>query len=244
MLRGARAALAFLTRLPAGPLTAEDFARAPGWFAAVGVLIGVLQAAAYLLAAMVLPPLLAAVIAVTIGVLVTGALHEDGLADVFDGLGSGHAKERALEIMRDSRIGSFGAMALVLAMVARVASLAELGALAPVILIAGQGASRAVMALMLRAGPYMRPSGAGTGMTGPLGIVGTLATSGVLLFAGAVTLSFAGWGLAGGLAGLGLGALLIRQWAMRRLGGITGDVLGSAQVMGEIGFFIGVLACL
>jgi adenosylcobinamide-GDP ribazoletransferase len=242
-MRGARAALAFLTRLPAGPLDGADFARAPGWFGAVGLGLGTLMAGAWLAAAVLWPPVIAALIAVALGLFLTGALHEDGLADAFDGLGSGRPAERALEIMRDSRIGSFGALALGLAMALRVAALVALGPLAPVALIAGQGASRAAMTLMLRRGPYLRPSGAGTGMTGPLGLGGV--TVGVALAAALALMAWgAGWGALTGLAGLVLAMLALRGWALRRLGGITGDILGAAQVLGDLGFLLGVLAWL
>lgn len=240
-MRGARAALAFLTRLPAGRLDSADFARAPGWFAAIGLLIGGFQAVVFAGAAMLWPPGLAALVAVAAGLMITGALHEDGLADMVDGLGSGRPAERALEIMRDSRIGSFGALALGLALAARVMSLAALGPLAPATLCAAGGLSRGAMALMLRAGPYLRPRGAGSGMTGPLR---TGALAGAALGAALLVWWSAGWAVIGGLAGLALGAGAARGWAMHRLGGVTGDVLGAAQVLGEIGFLMGVLACL
>ena len=242
-LRGARAALAFLTRIPAGPLEAEDFARAPGWFALIGLLIGTLCAGVWVLAAWAWTPVLAALAAVTLGLFLTGGLHEDGLADTFDGLGSGRPTERALEIMRDSRIGSFGAIALGITLAARVAGLAALGGLAPVALIAGQGLSRAGMAVMLRKGPYLRPSGAGTGMTGPMGAE-RWALIAAMVLAGALTLWAAGWALIGGLIGLVVAQWAMRGWAMRRLHGITGDILGASQIAGDLGFLLGVLACL
>jgi len=242
-MRGARAALVFLTRLPAGRLETADFARAPGWFAAVGLGLGGLSAGIWFLAAWAWTPVLAALAAVALGLLLTGALHEDGLADTFDGLGSGRPADRALEIMRDSRIGSYGALALGVVLAGRVAALVALGTLAPVALIAGQGLSRAGMTLMLRAGPYVRQSGAGSGMTGPLG-AGAWPLALAVAFAAALTLWAAGWALIAGLAGLALAQLALRFWAVRRLGGITGDVLGAAQVLGDLGFLLGVLAWL
>lgn len=241
-MRGARAALAFLTRLPAGPLESADFAAAPGWFAAIGLGLGTVMAGVWFLAAWVWTPPLAALAAVAVGLLLTGALHEDGLADTFDGLGAPRPTERALEIMRDSRIGAFGALALGLGLAARVAALAALGGLAPVALIAGQGLSRAGMTLMLRAGPYVRQSGAGTGMTGPLG-----SGLGLLVLATAAAAALALWAaglgaLLAGLAGLALVQLALRRWAQQRLGGITGDILGAAQVLGDLGFLLGLLA--
>ena len=94
-MRAFRAALTFLTRLPVGRLEAGDFARAPGWFAAAGLVIGAAGAGVWWLAAAIWPPVLAALAAVAAMLLITGALHEDGLADAFDGLGSGRPAERA-----------------------------------------------------------------------------------------------------------------------------------------------------
>ncbi|WP_370224504.1 adenosylcobinamide-GDP ribazoletransferase [Pararhodobacter marinus] len=242
-MRAARAALAFLTRLPAGPLDSADFARAPAWFTAVGLGLGIASAGIWWLAAWVWPPVLAALAAVVALLMTTGALHEDGLADTFDGLGSGRPTERALEIMRDSRIGSFGAIALGIVLAARVAALAALGLGAPVALIAGQALSRAGMTLMLRRGPYVRATGAATGMTGPMGahrwaLIGAVALAIVIT---AVTL---GWAVLGGLAGLVVAQLAIRGWAVARLRGITGDILGASQALGDLGFLLGLLACL
>lgn len=238
-MRAARAALAFLTRLPAGPLDSADFTRAPAWFGAVGLGIGAVAAGVWFLASWLWGPVLGALAAISAGVLLTGALHEDGLADSFDGLGSGRPTERALEIMRDSRIGSFGALALGVVLAARVTALAALGPVAPAALIAGQGLSRAGMAVMLRVGSYVRPSGAGTGMTGPQPLAPVLAA---VLAACGLTLWASGWGLLTALLGLALAQLAIRGWARRRLGGLTGDVLGAAQVLGDLGFLLGLLA--
>ncbi len=237
-MRGARAALVFLTRLPGGALAAEDFAHAPGWFAAVGLALGAALAGVWFMAVLVWPPVVVVLLVVALGLLLTGALHEDGLADTFDGLGAPRPVERALEIMRDSRIGTFGALALGLALALRVVALMALG---PLALIAGQGLSRAAMTLMLRAGPYLRAVGAGSGMTGRLG-AGIWPLAAAALAAGGVSLWGYGWSALGGLAGLSLAVLALRFWALRRLGGITGDILGAAQVLGDLGFLLGVLA--
>lgn len=240
-MRGARAALAFLSRLPAGRLEAADFARAPGWFAAVGLGLGALMALVWALAAALWSPLIAALVTVATGLMLTGALHEDGLADMADGLGAPRPAARALEIMRDSRIGTFGALALGFVLALRVAALVALGPLVPVALVVGQGLSRAAMALALRAGPYLRASGAGSGMTGAFG-----AGRWPLVAAVALALALGGWALdwrlAGGLAGLVLPAVAVRAFALRRLGGVTGDILGALQVLGDLGFLLGVLA--
>lgn len=240
-MRGARAALVFLTRLPGGALTPEDFSRAPGWFAVVGLGLGALLAGAWWLAALLWPPVLVALLVVALGLMLTGALHEDGLADTFDGLGAPRSRERALDIMRDSRIGSFGALALGLALALRVAALTALGPLAPAALIAGQGLSRAAMTLTLCAGPYLRAAGAGSGMTGRLG-AGRWPLVAAMLAGGGLAVWTCGGAALSGLAGLALAALAMRHWAVRRLGGITGDILGAGQVLADLGFLLGVLA--
>ena len=105
-------AVQFLTRLPLRTdrlFTAERLAQAPRYFPLVGLLVGLASAAIFWLAALVLPSLLAVLLAVGAGLLMTGAFHEDGLADTFDGIGGGLTRERALEIMKDSRLGTYGA---------------------------------------------------------------------------------------------------------------------------------------
>jgi adenosylcobinamide-GDP ribazoletransferase len=242
-MRGLRAALAVLTRLPAGRLDSDDFQAAPGWFAAVGLILGAGQALVFLGATAVWGPALGALAALAVGVMLTGALHEDGLADTADALGARRTPERALEILRDSRIGSFGALALILTLGAQAVALAQLGAgAAPWALIAAAALSRLAAAVVLRRGPYLRASGAASGMTGVWGASPLLAASS----AGAVALVVAvsGLGLAGlaGLSGLVAMAVVVAVWARARLGGVTGDVLGAVQQAGQTGFLLGVLA--
>ena len=116
-LSDARAALAFLTRIPVGgaaPLDARRLSRAAGWFPVVGLVVGGVLGGTRLLTELALPPEAATVLALAAAVAVTGALHEDGLADTADGLGAHVPRQRRLEILRDSRIGTFGAAALIL----------------------------------------------------------------------------------------------------------------------------------
>lgn len=243
MLRGLRAAAAVLTRVPAGRLDAADFVAAPGWFAAVGLGLGAAQAAAFAGAAAVWGPGLAALAALGVGLLLTGALHEDGLADTADALGAPRSPARALEILRDSRIGSFGALALGLTLGAQALALAALGpAGAPAALVAAAALSRLAAALVLRRGPYLRASGAASGMTGGWGAAAVAAAA--LAGLGAMGLGWAGLGPAvwAALAGLAVAAAAVAAWARHRLGGITGDVLGAVQQAGFTGFLLGALA--
>jgi adenosylcobinamide-GDP ribazoletransferase len=226
-LRAAAAAASFLTRVPLGrlELDGDDVARGAFLFPVVGAGLGALVALAAEGLAGVLGPFLAAAVAVALEALLTGAIHLDALADAADGLGA-PSRERALEVMRDPTIGSFGALALVLDVLLKVGAVAMLvagDAVLPV--VAAFALGRAAPLGLGLALPYARPgSGSGRALTdGPLWPCG----SGVVL-AGAIAAAALGWDalVAGGAAG-GL-ALVIGLGARSRLGGVTGDVLGAA----------------
>ncbi len=239
-----RAAIIFLTRLPAGRVADTAFAAAPWWFGMLGLGLGAVQGGALVLAAMVWGPVAGALAALLVGLALTGALHEDGLADTFDALGAPRPAARALEIMRDSRIGSYGALALIWMFAAQAWALSALvtplSALAA--LMAGQALSRACLGPILRHGPYLRAQGTGTGMNAPPGAGEWVAW--VLSVALALALALVAFGPVGAVLGFGgavVGAGLIWAWARRRLGGVTGDILGAAQQCAFLGFLLGVL---
>lgn len=124
-------ALQFLTRLPVPPLThyqSDWLHQSSRYFPAVGLLVGLLVGAAFAFLSMWFSPLLAALVSTALGVYITGAFHEDGLADTCDGLGGGYSKARALEIMKDSRLGTFGVLGLILLVGTKVALLSEFSA--------------------------------------------------------------------------------------------------------------------
>jgi adenosylcobinamide-GDP ribazoletransferase len=143
----------FLTRLPipfSRTLDAPPLAETMGMFSIVGALIGCASAVVLLVCnAVHLPPQLSALLAVAFGLLMTGGLHEDGLADTADGLGGGKSRERRLEIMRDSRIGAYGAMALIVAISMRAVCYGVLVGLAPWALIAVLAACHAFSRAMM-----------------------------------------------------------------------------------------------
>ncbi len=230
------AGLGLLTRLPVGWLVPRGMPYRPGracWtYPLAGLLVGGAVAAARLVAQdLGLPPLLAAAWAVGAGVLLTGALHEDGLADTADGLGGGATRERRLEIMRDSRIGSYGALALALALGIRVLTVGSLPAgHAPAALLASGALSRAAMLPMLRLLPPARTDGLGRSVGRPPGAalglgLGLAAGLALLLLPTAHALAAIACAL---VVSLGTTAL-----ARRRLGGHTGDVLGACCVATE-----------
>lgn len=230
-LAEAQLALMMLTRLPAGRLTVAPALGASVWaFPLVGGVVGAISAVV-LLAALGLgvAPGLAAGLALAAGVLVTGGLHEDGLADCADGFGGGRGRARKLEIMRDSRIGSYGALALVLCFGFRWQGLALLAADggAVLALIALGIASRAGLGLALLLLPAARGDGMGKSAAGVSG-----AAAGVAVALGAAALLALGAPAAIlwiGLVQAGFGWLALRQ-----IGGQTGDVLGALVILGEI----------
>jgi adenosylcobinamide-GDP ribazoletransferase len=242
-------ALQFLTRLPLPAdvgWTPERMAATPRWHPAVGVLIGLFCAAVFVVAAKVFPPAVAAILSTAAGLLATGCFHEDGFADACDGLGGGATRDRALEIMRDSRIGSYGSAGLGMVLGAKILALGALPvAIVPWILIAGHAASRASSVLVIATSVYVREHG--TGKPVAEGISGASLT--VALATGAVAflaLAFVAppAAVAGGFAGLAAGHVLMRVRFERKLGGYTGDCLGAVQQTSEIGLLLGVLACL
>jgi adenosylcobinamide-GDP ribazoletransferase len=229
------AAAIFLTRLPVpfdGRIGPKLFGRAMGWFPLIGAGLGLGAGLAYgLLGGFGLPPLLAAVLTVALLVVVTGALHEDGLADTVDAMGGGDL-ERRLEIMRDSRIGSYGALALVLSVAVRVAALAALPtmwAAIKVLMVAG-AVSRAAPVAVAHWLPAARRDGLAATLAGPakgatlLALALAVVVSLLLLKAKALLVL---------LVAAVVTVLMIRV-ARLHAGGHTGDLLGATQQAVEI----------
>ncbi|MCJ0764944.1 adenosylcobinamide-GDP ribazoletransferase [Variovorax terrae] len=220
-------------------------------FPGVGWLVGGVAAGVYALVFMALPdtlftPLVAAVLSTVASVLLTGGFHEDGLADVADGLGGSADRQRALEIMKDSRVGAFGAMALMLALLAKVSLLAMLGAsdllLACAALLAGHVLSRGLPLVLIRVLPHV--GDAASSKSKPLAdqISGPALAAAFLWCFGAMVL--VAWTLdatffiAGG-ACAGLALFWMGRLFERRLQGFTGDALGATQQVCEIAFYLG-----
>lgn len=235
-LRDLRLALAFLTRLPVERRDAtfdpRAFARALGWFPAVGLLVGAVVGGATAAAhALGLPPLAAGALGLAAGALLTGAFHEDGLADAFDGLGAPiREREQRLAILKDSRVGTFGALALVLWALGCASALGALdegdavrAALCAHVL--GRWSTLPFAALVRPARP--EGSGALARATPAAFALGTLTTAAVLLLAAGP----AGAGLA--LAATAAVAVPFAAWSSRLLGGATGDTFGAANALAQ-----------
>jgi adenosylcobinamide-GDP ribazoletransferase len=247
------ACLRFFSRLPfpAAPsgqdaYAAPDLSRLALMAPIAGALIGSIGALALWIAyALGLPPLVSAGLATGVLALTTGALHEDGLADVADGFGGGATRERKLAIMRDSRIGAFGAIALALSLILRVGALSALlehspGRGAAALVLAG-AASRAFCLLPLALLPPARADGLGAGVgVGPrravaAGLVALIVAAALGLLALGLGSALLAWCLA--LAA----ALTMSAIARRQIGGQTGDVAGAAQQLAEIACLCGLL---
>jgi adenosylcobinamide-GDP ribazoletransferase len=229
--------LAFLTRLPvatAAPAVGGDIARASWTFPIIGAGIGVAGALVYWIAhGLDLPAFVSAVLAVASTLLLTGGLHEDGLADTADGFGGGTSPERKLEIMRDGAIGTYGATALFVSLLLRVGAIASLAdpGLVALALIASHAGARATMPLFMGRVPRARPDGL-SAEAGPPPERSSAIALGIGLF---ILLLCLGFGATLIAAVLLAGAFfLVASIAVRQIGGQTGDVLGMLEQISEI----------
>jgi adenosylcobinamide-GDP ribazoletransferase len=230
-------AFGLLTRLPMPRLIIHRYVPLPDYlwaFPIVGFVVGHVAALTYLLAReeVALGTSLATLLALAASILVTGALHEDGLADFADGVGGGRTRERKLEIMRDSSIGTYGAVALILVLAVRwsaLASITDLHAAAGVLVLSHTSA-RGLLAVIPE---YWRPARA-DGISASAG-KGNLTSSAVaigLTIAVALLLDAGPVALASVLAAAG-GIVAVAAVASRYLGGYTGDVFGAAEQIAE-----------
>jgi adenosylcobinamide-GDP ribazoletransferase len=238
VLRPLAVALGFLTRVPVpvGAVAPRDLGRAVTWFPAVGAALGAALVAAHHAVAGRLAPGLAALALVALHAALTGGLHLDGVADVFDALGGGRGRrDRMLAILRDSRIGAHGAVALVLLLAAKSLAVAELVAhRATWALYACPAAARWAVVPLVIAFPYARPDGLGKpfhGHAGPRQLAGaTLIT--------ALAIGWLGARILAPMLGAAMAALAIALWLHHRLGGLTGDVYGAAIEAAELAFLV------
>ena len=240
ILDDAALAVSFFTRLPV-PLPARVATRSLSstfWAAPLaGWLVALIGGGTFWLAHLGhLSPGIAAALALAVMIFVTGCLHEDGLSDTADGFGGGRDRARKLEIMRDSRIGSYGAVALAMSILLRWNALADLSGppAALAALVAAHGASRGLLPAFMHALPPARTDGlaAGAGMVGRTPAL-------VALLIGAASL--AALGIAGGVAAafvLVVAFLLFRWLGLRQIGGYTGDTTGAMQQIAEVAVLV------
>jgi adenosylcobinamide-GDP ribazoletransferase len=241
--RAALAAVAFLTRIPVGRLAlgADDVGRGVLFFPAVGAGVGALVGLVAESLDTVLSVYLAAGVAVVVEAVLTGGIHLDALADAADGLGAG-SRERALEVMRDPAVGSFGALALGLDLLLKVGAVSLLALdRNAVAALAGAFALGRAAPIALAWLPYAR-SGPGSGRAltdGPSWPRGL-----GLVLAGAIAVAAFGWDVFAVVGGAAAGAFVVGAVAQRRLGGVTGDVLGAGVEVSTLGALLAAVAVL
>jgi adenosylcobinamide-GDP ribazoletransferase len=251
-------AVQFFTRLPVTGALARwvgfspDMLRASAaHFPGVGWLVGlagcvVFAGLSWVLPATVFTPLAAAVASTICTVWLTGAFHEDGLADLVDGLGGSADRERALEIMKDSRIGAFGAIALVLALLLKVALLATLASVSPTAVLAALLAAHVVSRfwplVLIRTLAYVGDAAGSKSKPLAERITPAALWLGAAWCAVPVALAVVAQGPAVVLSGVvasAAAAWWMRRLLVRRLAGFTGDALGATQQLGELAFYLG-----
>jgi len=238
MVRGARAAVVFLTRVPAGgfPYSGDEWRWASGWFPLVGAAVGVLLSAVWWVAQPIgrLP---AAVVVFALSILLTGGLHEDGLADTADALGGATSRERIFEILKDSRVGSFGALALFLSLILRVALLAQLANGAVGALILSQSIARLPPVWLMAVLPYVTPESTAKSRAvarasgAQIALASLLAAMIIAILSATKLADPIDAVIAASVAGVG--AAVAGYWFHRRAGGVTGDFLGATEQLGE-----------
>ena len=237
-----RLSVMFLTRLPIGPeaaLPAPALASAMRAFPVAGLLIGAIVGAALVLASWLgAPASLAALLAVAVGLGLTGALHEDGLGDVADGFGGGATAERKLEIMRDSQIGSYGVLALIVAVALKSVAVAALATQSPglalAVILAAAAVSRVAPAGLLHLLAPARQDGmsAAAGRPGRATVLQALALATLLSTIVLAPISLLFGLILAPLAGIA-GMLAMAWLAQGQIGGQTGDVAGASQLVSE-----------
>lgn len=239
-------ALMFYTRIPVGQIsgwTEKMLNKSTRYFPVIGWIVGGIGALVYFAFGAVLPVTLAVALSMVATILLTGAFHEDGFADFCDGFGGGYTPERILEIMKDSRIGTYGTVGLLSVLAIKFLALSHIDAMrVPFILIASHALSRVFPVLLIYSSVYARLDA--SSKTKPVGKADSLFS---LLFA-LVTGGFSLWFLAWQETILVVAVLLLvsfffRNYITRKLGGYTGDVLGALQQLCEVFFYLCILAC-
>lgn len=241
-------AMSFFSRIPVPvslPYSSERMNQAGRYFALVGLLLGAMCALVYSLSTQLFSTNISVFLTMVFSLFLTGAFHEDGLADMADGIGGGMTPERRLTIMKDSRIGTYGSSALFMVLLGKyllLTELADLTSLVPVWLIA-YTLSRAVAASLIHNTPYVSdPDGS---KSKPLAEQQSGTDMAILMFTAFVVLLWFSWQFIGVMLVVSfLFRKLFRQWLIKRLGGFTGDCLGAAQQLMEMVIYLILLSFL
>lgn len=249
-------ALGFFTRIPVpnyADFQESDLNYSAKYFPLLGIIVGFSGALSFYLSSFIFPQTIAVLISMASTIYLTGAFHEDGLADSADGLGGGWGREQILTIMQDSRLGTYGAVALFLMLFAKFQTLALLHpAFIPSVLIAGHALSRLCAVWLMAAAEYVKPEGKSkplatkTGLGGLVvanlfGLLPVSVMTAVLVVSNHSHLIIVKFVLMAFLPVLA-SWLWWRAKLLKNLGGYTGDCLGAAQQITELAFYLGVLA--
>jgi adenosylcobinamide-GDP ribazoletransferase len=256
-------AVQFLTRLPTPAVRDFDpssLSQSVRYFPLIGILVGLINVAVWWLSSLRLPAGVSIGLMLAASAVMTGALHEDGFADTCDGFGGGATPDRVLAIMKDSRVGAYGAIGISLMLGLKWTALAALPlALFPLVVIAAHAMSRWCAIGLIWQLAYVRADGEAKSklfagrlsgpawmLSGLIGIAGfaPLAVAWARWSGGPGSPALGAAALGGGAAAAALAALLAAVYFRRRIGGYTGDCLGAAQQLAELAFLLGGLAAL
>ncbi|MCD4770546.1 MAG: adenosylcobinamide-GDP ribazoletransferase [Bacteroidales bacterium] len=231
----------FYTRIPVPGSTgfsAENLNRATRYFPLVGIIVGGAGALLFIAANLVLGVQASVLGSLLLMIMITGAFHEDGLADFCDGFGGGYSKNQILEIMKDSRIGVYGTIALILVLLSKLLLLSEIGLEdIPFVIVAAHSLSRLNPVLLIYTSRYI---GSEEGSKSkPIGMKGSVTTLLVAILFSLLPLIFISWIIIPFLIVIQLLILvLFRLYVHKKTGGYTGDILGALQQLSETGFYL------
>lgn len=234
-------AVMFFTRVPVrlNNFDEADLNKSTRFFPLIGILVGIAGALVFWLSDILLPLEIAVLLSMVATVLLTGAFHEDGLADAIDGLGGGWTKEQVLTIMVDSRIGSYGAIGLVLALLTKYQALSyQVATLIPASIVAGHALSRLCAVLVMFTQSYVKTEGKSKPLATQLNVMELV----IATFFGLLPMMFLDLKSLLALVPVALTWIWFSLKIKKRIGGYTGDCLGAMQQLTEIAFYLGLLA--
>ena len=234
-------AVMFFTRVPVrlDNFDEADLNKSTCYFPLIGILVGIVGALAFWLSDILFPLEIAVLLSMVATILLTGAFHEDGLADAIDGLGGGWTKEQVLTIMVDSRIGSYGAIGLILALLTKYQALSyQVATLIPASIVAGHALSRLCAVLVMFTQSYVKTEGKSKPLATQLNMTELV----IATVFGLLPLMFLEMKSLLALVPVSLTWLWFSAKIKKRIGGYTGDCLGAMQQLTEVAFYIGLLA--
>lgn len=242
-------ALQFFTRLPIPRWVGFEpdwLQHAARYFPAVGIVVAVVAAAVYALAAWIWPQPIAVLLSTAAGIYLTGAFHEDGFADVCDGFGGGNTSERVLEIMQDSRIGAYGAIGISLLLALKCVALSSLPSQAIVTsLLIAHPMSRLASAALIWRLDYVRATGKAKPLAQQMSAV-EFCIAAITASLPVAVLGMTGWvswdSVVVGMVAVASATVWLSIIFLRRIGGYTGDCLGAVQQVAEVALYLGILA--